>query len=181
MSTSKVREAMLAMGHTVKPSWLTIIMYNRAIQHVDAVLSNVQGTDNCLRALSADVTTNMWVAKHLYQAVDYTNIVVQGIPDTLDDISYTEIRNKLRHLRYALQVLLYIQKSLQIFGNARLRVYTAALSWNKDVDRELFSATVAQGTLLASKLAEMYDLIDDVSIQYSSKLKELKNEYKKSK
>jgi hypothetical protein len=181
MSTSKVREAMLAKGHTVKPSQLTIIMYNRALQHVDAVLSKVRGTDNCLRALSADATTNMWIAKHLSQAVDYTNIVVQGIPDTLDDTSYTDIRNKLRHLRYALQVLLYVQKSLQVFGNARLRVYTAALSWNKEVDRELFSATVIQGKILASKLAEMYNLIDDIIIQYHSKLKELKHAYRNSK
>jgi hypothetical protein len=181
MSTSKVREAMLAKGYTIKPSHLTVCMYSQALQHVDAVLSNVQGTDNCLRALAADATTNMWVAKHLAQAVDYTNIVVQGIPDTLDTTSYTEIRNKLRHLRYALQVLLYVQKSLQVFGNARLRVYTAALSWNKEVDRELFSATVIQGKILASKLAEMYDLIDDIIIQYRSKLKELKHAYRNNK
>jgi hypothetical protein len=166
---------MLAKGHTIKPSQLTVALYSKALQHVDAVLSTVQGTDNCLRALSADATTNMWVANYLAQAVDYTNIVVQGIPDTLADTSYTEVRNKLRHLSYALLVLLYVQKSLQVFGNARLRVYTAALSWNKEVDRELFSATVIQGKILASKLAEMYNLIDDIIIQYRSKLKELKH------
>jgi hypothetical protein len=181
MSTSKVREAMLAKGHTVKPSWLTIIMYNRSLRHVDMVLSNVEGTDNCLRALAADATTNMWVAKHLAQAVDYTNIVVQGIPDTLDTQDYTDIRNKLRHLSYALLVLLYVQKSLQVFDRARLKVYTAALSWNKEVDRELFSDSVIQSKILASKLAEMYNLIDDIIIQYRIKLKELKHAHRSSK
>jgi hypothetical protein len=181
MSTSKLKKAMLAKGHAVKASHLTVYMYSMALRHKDKVLATVEGSDNCLRALAVATSTNMWAATYLNQALDYTNIIVQGIPTTLEHRSYTDLRNKLRQLRYAVQILIYLQKSLQVFGNARLNVYTAALSWNKDVDRELFSAAVVQGKIIANRLAGLHTMLEDFIDTYHTRLMELKDAHKNSK
>jgi hypothetical protein len=181
MSTSKVREAMLAMGNTIKSSYLTVYMYSQAILHKDIVLTTVEGSNNCFRALAIDAYTNRWVADYLAQAVDYTNIVVQGIPNTFNALSYTDVRNKLRHLRYALQVLIYAHKSVQVFDRARFKVYSAAISCNKYIDHELHSKLLIQSSETLSDITELRIMMERFITRYHNKLQELKDAHRNSK
>jgi hypothetical protein len=134
-----------------------------------------------LRALSVDTATNKWVADYLAQAVDYTNIVVQGIPNTFNALSYTDVRNKLRHLRYALQVLIHVHKSLHIFDRARLKVYSAAISWNKNVDKDLHYKLLKQSLRTSSDIVELRTMMERFITRYHNKLQELKDAHRNNK
>lgn len=181
MSTSIIRKAMQAAGHIIKPSWLTLVMYHRALRHTSTCMEQVSETDNCLRALAIDTSTNMWAAKHLLPAISYTQLVLHSVPSSVSNLSYTEVRNTLRQLRYALSILEYTERSLLAMRKARLQVYIAALSWKKPLDHTLYAELTSHSHSVLKQLSQLTSTLNQITHTYHRKLKELKHEARNSK
>lgn len=171
---------MQAAGHSIKPSWLTLVMYHRALRHTSACMEQVPDTDNCLRALAVDTSTNMWAAKHLLPAISYTQLVVRSVPSSISTLNYTEVRNTLRQLKHTLSILEYVESSLLAMHKARLQVYTAALSLDKPLDHTLYAELTSQSNSTSRNIISLISILNQFTYIYHRKLKELKHEARNS-
>lgn len=180
MSTSKIKQAMLDAGHTIKPSNL-LFAYVAALWHSNTCMEVLDSHDNCIRALAIDITTNMWAAKYLLPALEYTQFVIRAVPSNLYNVNYTEIRNTLRQLRHAVDILKSLERGILAMHKARVQVYTAAISWNKPVDNELCAELNAQSNSILKQLETLGGILKDTSYIYHRKLKGMKHEARNSK
>jgi hypothetical protein len=179
MSTSKIKKAMLAEGYKGKHSHLTVVMFDKAHEYVRLVQTTVESLDDCIRALSVDINYNIFADTYLIPAISYAALSLDIIPKEPSTVSYTDVRNHLRHLKYVLEVLRYTQVSIQYLNSARYMTYRKLIGWDTYVGNELYKETALQSMRVTKEVDKLHTATENFIKAYHNQLIELKNCHKK--
>ena len=180
MSQSKISKQLAAAGITVTYKDISSLMLlSRAYTQIRAAAQDFTDTNSAILALSMDTSYNKWLKLYAVPAMQYTDLVVQGVPDFLVGTSYSELRNKLRHIRACISMLDSLERGIYQRHLHRHKFYRAALSWKKPVfSQERMRELDQQAGLVLNTVMDLGGLLKSLEREYWKEILDRKAKHK---